>query len=124
MECEEFFVCFSISGDLVVLGHNQWFVVVVDRDQEEPSFTLTVKGQGVISAGGVNIVTGVVTAHTLTRWYLLIDGLALRRTLQKEGGKINLKSRKKLMNIKRKLGKLKLLLMKTEVFATNLAICN
>ena len=74
MECEEFFVCFSISGDLVVLGHNQWFVVVVDRDQEEPSFTLTVKGQGVISAGGVNIVTGVVTAHTLTRWYLLIDG--------------------------------------------------
>ena len=124
MECEEFFVCFSIVGDLIVLGHNQWFVVVVDRHQEEPSFTLTVKWEGMISAGGVNIVTRVVTAHTLTRWYLLIDGLALWRTLQKEGGKINLKSRKKLMNIKRKLGKLKLLIMKTEVFATNLAICN
>ena len=100
MECKEFFVCFC-SGDLVVLGHNQWFVVVVDRDQEEPSFTLTVKGQGVISTGGVNIVTGMVTAHTLTRWYLLIDWLALRRTLKKEGGKINLETSKHLMNIKR-----------------------
>ena len=90
MECEEFLVCLP-SWNLKVLVDDQWLVVVVDGDQEEPSLTLSVAGEGVIPTGGVNIVTGLVTAHALAGRNLLVDGLTLGSGLEQEGCKINLK---------------------------------
>ena len=97
MECKEFFVCFS-TRHLELLVEDQWLVVTVDRDQEQPRLTLTVlvvQGQGVVATGGVHIVvTRVVTrCHQLTLGDLLIDGLTFRRCLEKERCQVNLKQK-------------------------------
>ena len=88
MECEEFFICLP-TRHLEILCHNQRFVVTVDRDQEQSSLTLTVlivQWQGVITTGGVNIVTRVITGQlaALARWYLLIYWLTFWSCLKKE----------------------------------------